>query len=169
MNRGHTEAESQLQVVVFTLEGKSLAVDILRVQEIFRMVEITPFPKMPPFALGVINLRGQIVPIINLRSKLLLLDRPPSAKTCIILVRTSGQILGFLTDDVAEVLSLPPESIERSEGGQDWMRSDIFAGVGKLPGRLIVIINTDRLLSPKEEKQLRKSSPDSHPQQKGAK
>ncbi len=149
-----TGTAALLQVVVFTLEGKSLALDILKVQEIIRMVEITPVPKMPSFALGVINLRGRIVPIINLRAKLNLPDCTPTAKTCIILVLAAGHLLGFLADDVAEVLSLPADSIEKAESGQDWVNSDLFLGVGKLMGRLLVILDSDRLLSPKEKKAL---------------
>lgn len=158
-----TGTASMLQVVVFTLEGKSLALDILKVQEIIRMVEITPVPNMPSFALGVINLRGRLVPIINLREKLSLPDRTPTARTCIVLARSAGHLIGFLVDDVAEVLTLSSESIEKPESGPDWMKSDLFLGVGKLMGRLLVILDSDRLLSPKEEKALRQAGASSAP------
>jgi purine-binding chemotaxis protein CheW len=151
-------AEGPLQVVVFTLEGKALALDILKVQEIIRMVEITPVPKMPPFALGVINLRGKIVPIISIREKLSLPDRPPTAKTCVVLMRSGDRLLGFLADDVTEVMSLPRDSIDKPASGPDWVQSDLFLGVGKLLGSLLVIIDGDRLLSPKEEKLLERAS-----------
>lgn len=157
-HEGPGSAAAPLQVVVFSLEGKSLALDILKVQEIIRMVEITPMPKMPPFALGVINLRGVIVPIINIREKLNLPPREPTARTCIMLVTAGDQLLGFLVDDAAEVISLPPGSIEKPAGGPDWVRSDLFLGVGKLTGRLLVIMESDRLLSPQEEKELRQAS-----------
>ncbi len=141
----------QFQVVVFTIEGKTLGVDILKVQEILRMVEVTPFPRMPEFALGAINLRGRIVPVINLRRKLGLPDRAPDAKTCNLLVRSGEQVIGFLVDEVSEVLDIPAGYIESPDQGPTWMRSDLFSGLGKLPGRLLVIINPDRLLSPQEE------------------
>ena len=157
MDAAPTETRKPMQVVVFTLEGKSLALDILKVQEILRMVEITPMPKMPSFALGVINLRGKIVPIINIREKLNLPERKPTVRTCIILIRSDERILGFLVDDVAEVLSLPADSLARPENGTDWVESDLYLGVGKLPGKLLVVIDSDRLLSPKEEKQLQKA------------
>lgn len=158
MTVDETDSGGPLQVVVFSLEGKFLALDILKVQEIIRMVEITTVPKMPRFAMGVINLRGRIVPIINIRKKLNLPDAPLSVKTCIILVRSAEQLLGFLVDDVVEVITLPLESIEKSESVPDWIRSDFFLGVGKLADRLLVIIDSNRLLSPKEEKQLRRAS-----------
>jgi purine-binding chemotaxis protein CheW len=158
MGTAVSEARGPLQVVIFSLEGKTLAVDILKVQEIIRMVEVTPVPKMPPFALGVINLRGKIVPIINIRDKLGLPEGQPTVKTCIILVRSGQQILGFLVDDVAEVYSLPRESIEKPQSGPAWLRSDLFSGVGKLSDRLLVILDTSRLLSATEEKQLRRAS-----------
>lgn len=140
-----------LQVVVFTIEGKVLGVDILRVQEILRMVEVTPFPRMPDFALGAINLRGRVVPVINLRRKLGLPERPPGPKTCNLLVRSGEQVIGFLVDEVSEVLDIPAAFIESPDQGPAWMRSELFCGLGKLPGRLLVLINPDRLLSPQEE------------------
>jgi purine-binding chemotaxis protein CheW len=153
-NHAHQTSDDLLQVVVFTVEGKVLGIDIRKVQEILRMVEITPFPRMPSFALGAINLRGLIVPIINLRQRLSLPERPPSARTCIMLVWAGPQIIGFLVDEVSEVLDLPADSLESTEAGPAWMRSDLFSGLGKLPGRLLVIINPDRLLSPQEERLL---------------
>jgi purine-binding chemotaxis protein CheW len=144
----------QLQVVVFTVEGKVLGVDILKVHEILRMVEVTPFPRMPDFALGAINLRGRVVPVINLRAKLGLPDRPPGPKTCNLLVRSGDQVIGLLVDEVSEVLEIPAEFLESPEQGPAWMRSDLFSGLGKLPGRLLMILNPDRLLSPQEERLL---------------
>jgi purine-binding chemotaxis protein CheW len=151
MAAAHEGNGEQLQVVVFTIEGKTLGVDILKVQEILRMVEITPFPRMPDFALGAINLRGRIVPVINLRRKLGLPDRPPGPKTCNLLVRSGEQIIGFLVDEVSEVIGLPAAFIESPDQGPAWMCSELFSGLGKLPGRLLVIINPERLLSPQEE------------------
>jgi purine-binding chemotaxis protein CheW len=144
----------QLQVVVFTIEGKVLGVDILKVQEILRMVEVTPFPRMPEFALGAINLRGRVVPVVNLRRKLGLPDRNPGPKTCNLLVRSGDQVIGFLVDEVSEVLDIPPEHLESPDRGPAWMRSELFSALGKLPGRLLVILNPDRLLSPGEEQLL---------------
>jgi purine-binding chemotaxis protein CheW len=154
MSQAHESIGGQLQVVVFTIEGKTLGVDILKVQEILRMVEITPFPRMPDFALGAINLRGRIVPVINLRRKLGLPARPPDRKTCNLLVRSGDQIIGFLVDEVSEVVDVPAALIESPDRGPSWMRSELFSGVGKLPGRLLVIINPDRLLSLHEESML---------------
>ena len=151
MSEAHESTSEQLQVVVFTVEGKTLGVDILKVQEILRMVEVTPFPRMPDFALGAINLRGRIVPVINLRRKLGLPDRPPGPKTCNLLVRSGEQVIGFLVDEVSEVLDIPAAFIESPDQGPAWMRSPLFSGLGKLPGRLLVIINPDRLLSAQEE------------------
>jgi len=141
----------QLQVVVFTIEGKTLGVDIRKVQEILRMVEVTPFPRMLDFALGVINLRGRIVPVINLRRKLGLPDRPPGPKTCNLVVNSGEQVIGFLVDEVSEVIDIPAAFVEHPDQGPAWMRSELFSGFGKLPGRLLVIINPDRLISPQEE------------------
>lgn len=142
------------QVVVFSVGGRLLAADILRVQEILRMVEITPFPRMPAFALGAINVRGRIVPVINLRGKLGLPDAPPGPRTCIVLVGAGAQVIGFLVDEVSEVVDLPESLVEPADAGPGWMRSEIFSGIGKLPGRMVVILDPDRLLSAQEERQL---------------
>lgn len=151
MAEAREDNAEQLQVVVFTIEGRTLGVDILKVQEILRMVEITPFPRMPEFALGAINLRGLIVPVINLRRKLGLPDRPPGPRTCNLLVRSGEQVIGLLVDEVSEVVDIPAALIETPDQGPAWMRSELFSGLGKIPGRLLVIINPDRLLSPQEE------------------
>ena len=151
---GEAERAGQLQVVVFSVEGKSLAVDILQVREILRMVEITPVPHMPAFALGAINVRGRVVPVINLRSKLGLPARPPDARTCIMLVSAGEHVISFLVDEVAEVVDLPTALIEPAEAGPAWMRSELISGLGKLPGRMLVIVDPDRLLSAQEEREL---------------
>ena len=163
MDREETGRSDVLQVVVFSLEDKMLALDILKVHEIMRMVEITPVPNMPPFALGVINLRGRVVPIINIRARLSLPERQPTVKTCIILAKTAGGTFGFLVDDAAEVRSLPRGDIDMPESGPEWLSSDLFLGVGKLTGKLLVIIDSDLLLSTKEQKALQKASSDLAP------
>jgi purine-binding chemotaxis protein CheW len=151
MAAAHESNGEQLQVVVFMIDGKTFGVDILKVQEILRMVEITPFPRMPDFALGAINLRGRIVPVINLRRRLGLPERPPGPKTCNLLVRSGEQVIGFLVDEVSEVIGIPAAFIENPDQGPAWMRSELFFGLGKLPGQLLVIINPGKLLSPQEE------------------
>ena len=118
------------------------------------MVEVTPFPRMPAFALGAINLRGRIVPVINLRRKLGFPDRPPGRKTHNLLVRSGEQLIGFLVDEVSEMLEIPASLIDPPGQGPAWMRSELFSGLGKLPGRLLVLINPDRLLTPEEEQLL---------------
>jgi purine-binding chemotaxis protein CheW len=154
MAEAHQVDGELLQVVVFMIEGKVLGVDILKVQEILRMVEVTPFPRMPDFALGAINLRGRIVPVINLRRKLGLPERPPGPKTCNLLVRSGDQVIGFLVDEVSEVLDIPAAHLESPDHGPAWMRSELFSALGKLPGRLLVVLNPDRLLTPGEEQLL---------------
>jgi purine-binding chemotaxis protein CheW len=151
---GDTERAVPLQAIVFSVEGKTLAIDILQVREILRMVEITPFPRMPAFALGAINVRGRVVPVINLRGKLGLPERPADARTCIMLVTAGAHVVSFLVDEVAEVVALPEAAVEPPGEGPAWMRSELFSGIGKLPGRMLLIVNPDRLLSAQEERQL---------------
>ncbi|HWR96820.1 MAG TPA: chemotaxis protein CheW [Candidatus Methanoperedens sp.] len=145
------ECGELLQAVVFAVEGRSLGMDIRQVQEVLRMVEVTPFPRMPDFALGAINLRGRVVPVINLRRKLGLPDRPPGPETRVLVARSGGQLIGFLVDAVSEVLDIPAALVESAGEGPAWMRSEPVAGLGKIPGRLLVLIDPARLLTAQEE------------------
>lgn len=101
-----------LQLVSFQLGQEEFAIDILGVQEIIRLVEITPVPNAPYYVEGVVNLRGKVIPIINLRSRFGLPEVEPTKDTRIIVVEVEHSILGFIVDSVEEVLRLPEEVIE---------------------------------------------------------
>jgi purine-binding chemotaxis protein CheW len=159
MAEAHGEHGELLQAVVFTLEGRSFGVDIRQVQEILRMVEVTPFPRMPDFALGAINVRGRVVPVIDLRRKLGLPDRAPAAQTRVLIARSGAQAIGFLADGVSEVLDIPLALLEDVGHGPAWMRSEPVAGVAKIPGRLLVLVDPARLLTAQEQSLLPREEP----------
>jgi purine-binding chemotaxis protein CheW len=134
-----------LQLVSFQLDQEEFAIDILGVQEIIRLVEITPVPNAPYYVEGVINLRGKVIPIVNLRSRFGLSPASPTKDTRIIIVEVLDSILGFIVDSVEEVLRLPEEYMEppptSGRGGSD----EFHKGIGRVDGRLLILLDLPRL------------------------
>lgn len=144
-----------LQLVTFKLGNEEFAIDILKVQEINRIVEITKVPKSPDFVEGVINLRGKVIPVIELRKKFCLEEVEHTKETRIIVVDINDNIMGLIVDSVSEVLRLSEDTIEPSPpivaGGID---SEYIQGVGKLDDRLLILLNLNNLFSKEENKVL---------------
>ena len=134
-----------LQLVSFRIGPEEYAIDILGVQEIIRMVEITHVPNAPHYVEGVVNLRGKVIPIINLRTRLGVSSVDPTKDTRIVVVEVGHLILGFIVDSVEEVLRLPEEFIEpppsTGRGGAD----DFHKGVGRVEGRLLILLDLELL------------------------
>ncbi len=141
------------QLVVFQLGGEGYCVDINKVREINRVVEITHIPQSPPFVEGVINLRGQIIPIIDLRLRFDLTDNmdKDSNETRIMVVDTNGTLVGFIVDAVKEVLRISTDQIEPTP---DLVTSDIdrkyIEGVATVEDRLLIILNSDLIFATEE-------------------
>lgn len=133
------------QVVSFEIGPEEYAVDILEVQEIIRMVEITPVPKAPYFVEGVINLRGKVIPIIDLRLRFGLSAAERTKETRIVVVDVSRMILGLVVDSVSEVLRVPSDLIESPPNGKQG-GAEFHKGVGRIDGRLLIMLNLNRLL-----------------------
>jgi len=148
----------QRQLVVFQLGGEGYCVDISKVREINRVVDITKIPESPEFVEGVINLRGQIIPIIDLRKRFGLTiesERSGNADNRIMVVETNGNIVGFIVDAVREVLRISNENIEPTP---DLVSSDIdrqyIEGVATINNRLLIIVNADYIFATHELKAL---------------
>ncbi|MCX8068918.1 MAG: chemotaxis protein CheW, partial [Thermodesulfovibrionales bacterium] len=105
-------SEELLQLVTLTLGSEEYAVDILKVQEINRMKEITRVPNSPPYVEGVINLRGKVIPVVNLRSKFGLYEKENDEKTRIMIMDIQGITMGIVVDSVSEVLRIPSNIVE---------------------------------------------------------
>ena len=134
-----------LQLVSFQLGHEVFAIDILGVQEIIRLVEITHVPNAPHYVEGVVNLRGKVIPIINLRARFGLPSADPTKETRIVVVEVAHVILGFIVDSVEEVLRLPEECLEplpsTGRGGAD----ECHKGVGRVNGRLVMLLDLELL------------------------
>ncbi len=143
--------EELLQLVTFSIGEEEFGVEILKVQEIIRMLEITRVPKAPDFVEGVINLRGKVIPVIDLRLRFGLQTKGHDKKTRIIVIEINQMIVGFVVDSVSEVLRIPAGTIEPPPPVISGLDSEYISGVGKLDDRLLIMLDLNRLLS-KEEK-----------------
>jgi purine-binding chemotaxis protein CheW len=145
-----------LQLVTFKLENDEFGVDILKVQEINRMMNITKIPNTPSFTEGVINLRGKIIPIIDLRKKLGFESKIYDKATRIIVIELDGIVLGFVVDSVSEVLRIPRNTIEPPPSIIGGVESDYIEGVGKLEDRLLILLELKKVFTNSERKGIEK-------------
>lgn len=142
-----TEGNGLLQLVTFGIDHEEFGVEILKVQEIIRSVDITRVPKAPDFVEGVINLRGHVIPIIDMRKRFGLPPREPDHRTRIIVVEITGRIVGFMVDSVSEVLRIPSATVEPPPDMIAGVDSRYLNGVGKLADRLLILIDLEKVLS----------------------
>lgn len=147
-----------LQMVSFKLGAVEFGVDILMVQEINRMLNITPVPKSPPFVEGVINLRGKVIPIINLRQRFGLPNQPHDKQTRIVVVTIHDKIIGLVVDSVSEVLRMPADTVEPPPPMVSGIESEYIKGVGKMGDKLLILLDLTKLLSSEEKAQLERSA-----------
>lgn len=138
------------QLVTFTLDGVEFGLDIDRVQEITPRTDITPVPGAPSFVLGVVNLRGTIIPVLDSRLRFHLPPQAPTAKTRIIIMNLAGQGTGLLVDAVSEVVRLEDLTILETPPLVAGVRSDYLAGMVTVGKRLITLINLDKILDSSE-------------------
>lgn len=148
-----TAGSHLLQLVTFRLGGEEYAVDILKVQEINRMVDITAVPNAPSYVEGVINLRGKVIPVINLRKKFSL-DAKELDSHSRIMVVDIGTTIGLIVDSVSEVLRLPSDTVEPPPPMTGSIGSEYIRGIGKLEDRLLILLDIERLIGKAEEAQL---------------
>ena len=143
--------DDMLQLVSFKLGDEEFGVDIMQVQEIIRMQNITSVPNAPEFVEGVINLRGRVIPIIDLRKRFGLQEKPHDKSTRIIVVKVEEITVGLVVDEVSEVLRIPADTVEPPPPIVGGVESEYINGVGKLEDRLLILLDLSKTLS-KEEK-----------------
>lgn len=136
-----------IQVASFRIGSEEYGVDISQIQEIIRMVEITKLPRTPDFVEGVINLRGQLIPIIDLRTRFGM-ERAELTKNSRIIVTDIGtKRVGIIVDSASEVLTLPMESIEQAPEIIAAAGTDYIQGVGKTGDRLVILLDLTMVVS----------------------
>jgi purine-binding chemotaxis protein CheW len=139
------DADKEFHLVTFNL-GEEYGVPISQVREILRVSGITSVPNSPSYMEGVINLRGRVLPVLNLRKKLRLPVRDISRTSRIIVTETGDKIVGLLADSVSHVMKVPQRFVEAAPEEVLEVDTDYITGVGKLKDRLIILLDLERLL-----------------------
>lgn len=144
-------AETADQFLSFLIAGEEYGIEILKVQEIKSWGPYTPLPKSPDYVLGVINLRGAIVPIIDLRSRFGLPPTDYTATTAVIIVRTgeadNERIIGLVVDSVSEVYHLSPDVIQDASESSNSEKDSYVRGFGQIADKLVILVNLDPIIT----------------------
>lgn len=139
------------QYLAFTLNGEIFAIDILQIREIIEFGSLTEVPMMPPTVRGVINLRGAVVPVIDLSARFGRANTEVGRRTCIVIVEIEHdgetQTLGVLVDAVNEVMEIPSAEIEPAPAFGARVRTDFIRGMGRVDGRFVIILEVTRVFS----------------------
>lgn len=142
-----TEVEV-MKVIVFQLADKEYAVPVAQVQGIEKLMHITRVPKTPPYVKGVINLRGVVTPIIDLRQRFHLPIPEGEETTRIIIIQLEDMEVGFVVDSANDVLDIPVEAIEPQPEVVGSQEEDFISGVVKIDNRLLILLHLDKVLNP---------------------
>ncbi len=140
-------AETETQLVVFDLASEFYGVDIGDVREIIRMQSITRVPGAPPFVEGVINLRGSVVPVVDLRKRLALTINEQTQESRIVVVDIAGRDVGVIVDGVNEVLRIPLSSVDPPSSMITDSDSDYLRGIARLEDKLIILLDLSKALA----------------------
>ena len=144
-----------LQLVIFQLGGEEFGVDIMAVQEIIKMPEITAIPQAPEYVAGVINLRGKIIVVVSLGTKFGIQSCDKNEEYKVIVVELENQVIGMMVDSVSEVLRIPSSSVDPAPDIiKSGVSSNYIQGVGKLDDRLLILLDLRNVLSDYETEQL---------------
>jgi purine-binding chemotaxis protein CheW len=147
-------ADELVQLVSFKIGVEEFGVDILKVQEINRMLDVTRVPNAPEHVEGVINLRGKVIPIINLRRRFGMERKERDKDTRIVVVELSGKVVGFVVDAVSEVLRIPRNVTEPPPSLVAGVEAEYITAVGKLEDRLLILLDLEKVLSMEEKESL---------------
>ncbi len=143
-----------LQLVGFRLGKEEYGIDILKVQEINRIADITRIPQSPDYVEGVINLRGNVIPIIDLRKRFNMPEREHDRQTRIVVGEIDGKTVGLVVDAVSEVIRLPANTIEPAPKIVSKDQADYITGIGKLDDRLLMLLDIDKILTVSDKDKL---------------
>jgi purine-binding chemotaxis protein CheW len=145
---------AEYQLVVFDVGNESFGVDIDSVQEIIRMQSITEVPGSSVFVRGIINLRGRIIPVLDLRERFGLTQAAASNSQRIVVVEVGGPVIGMVVDAVSEVLRIQSDCIEPPSAIVVGIGSDYIRGIAKIESKLVILLQLDRLLNDEQSEAL---------------
>jgi purine-binding chemotaxis protein CheW len=146
----------QDQIISFRVGDEEYGLEILSVKEVIRIREITRLPKAPDFVRGVINLRGDIIPIIDLRAKFSLSVRQYTSMTRVIVVEVDDKLMGMVVDSVSQVIRIGDDQVVPPPTLVGGVSAEYIRGVGKIGERLVVLLNIGKLLTSEEKIELEK-------------
>jgi len=138
------------QWVTFFLDSEKYGIKVMQVQEVLRMTEIAPVPGAPHYVLGIINLRGNVVTVIDSRKRFGLQQKEPDESTRIVIIEAGDQVIGILVDSVAEVVDLRENDIEMAPNVGTDESSKYIQGVSSQADELLILVDVNRLLSDDE-------------------
>jgi len=138
--------DKEIQIVGFRIGRETFGVPISMVREIVRVPEITSVPNAPDYIEGVINLRGRIIPVLDLRKRFGVKSAEPNKKNRIVVVELGARAIGLIVNSASEVLRIPPSEIEEPHSVFQEGELDFITGVGKLKGRLVILLDLNRVL-----------------------
>ncbi|MDX2200626.1 MAG: chemotaxis protein CheW [Phycisphaerae bacterium] len=142
------------QIVSFRLADEEYGVDIMRAQEIIMISQITRVPEVPDFICGLINLRGHVIPIVDLRKRFGLEAREYDEHTRVIVVNVESKTIGIVVDAVTEVLRIHAEQIEPAPSSITGLDHEYIRGLVKLEGKLLILLNIEKILSREQQREL---------------
>jgi purine-binding chemotaxis protein CheW len=148
--------------LTFQMGKEVYGIEILKVQEIIGMMPITHVPKTPDFVRGVINLRGKVIPVVELRRKFEMEAKPDTERTCIVVVQVfwpGGTVtMGILVDEVSEVLNVTADQIEAAPAFGASVNTDFILGMGKVGNKVVMLLDMDKVLANGEIAALEKAA-----------
>ena len=146
-----TSKTGESQLVVFVMENEEFACSIQNVREVLKMIKVTPLPRSLDFVEGVINMRGEVLPVIDLRKRFSLPEAERTDESRIIIVEVEERMVGLIVDSVREVLSMPNQQIQEAPSQVAGGKTDLIMGVGKVEDRMLIILDLDRILTSEEQ------------------
>ncbi len=142
-----TTSDSELQLVVFNVGKEEFGVEIMKVQEIIRMTNITRIPQAPEYIRGIINLRGRIIVVLNLNVIMGMDTKEQDENTRIVVANIDETVMGFIVDSVSEVIRLPEKNVEPAPAViASKIGTEYVQGVGKMEDRLLILLDLDKIL-----------------------
>jgi purine-binding chemotaxis protein CheW len=138
------------QYVVFSINQQFFGIEIFKIREVLSYREITPLPQMEGFIKGIINLRGAVIPVFDLREKFNMPSVEYTHFHVIIVIEISGRIMGVIVDDISDVLEILPEEFQTTGNLPSNVRREYLKGVGKKDDKMIILLDMDHLLSSEE-------------------
>ena len=139
-----------LQWVTFKLESETYGVNVMQVQEILRYTEIAPVPGAPSYVLGIINLRGNVVTVIDTRARFGLMSAEATDNSRVLIIEAEEQVIGILADSVAEVVYLRSSEIDSAPNIGTEESAKFFQGVSNRDGELLILVDLNKLLNDEE-------------------